>query len=1218
MSENVRSTSCRPSEHRSRRWITLMTIVAMFGFAGLVFANGGNNNAPKHASAPKLVPADPAIPGDDGPKAPGNVSAVPANDTCAGAIELFLGITQRFSSVDAADDYQTPATAACYPDLPNGQGQQTQVPTTAPGRDVVFKFTAPATDSYSFRIVINSVTNDFRNQNGVLYLVDGPGCFAAGTVSCLKGANRLQSRTLLSSVGTSDNHGEEVNCVSLTAGQTVYPVYDDANAGNAGNDPEIEVIKCVQEAEPNDTIAQANAYSCDLIGSSNVAPTAHCHGGANDTLACRRSGKLSATFVGQTDADCDPKCVGGPNTGLSCITDGFCNPGGVDVGAICSGVCVVDSVCHGGTNDGLPCTATCSGGPRAGQFCATGCNAAAFISMAITGTGLCVNPPITITGCGTGFACVQDNSCPGGGVCTIQDNEGDADFFNLGPVAAGSKIFTAIDANTSNDGDWRLRVTNSTDTLNFDDGDGNLTTGNHAPVIAGAVASGGDTYVKVSRSQPRVSEPYHLNAIVRPDLASAQLETEFNANGINNTIYYYWPGNTIAAEAVTAGGYLRGNFQALEADCFKFCVNKGDLMHWYGDGNPARTSPPSLSQLVQPIIYDSDSAGISNFIFGSEPRRNVLPSAPSAGLNGLSPWITSSYSEYRATYTGEIEVCFYEPSSRVTPTPRPGYAPGPWAASLGVNCGPVDDCTTIPADLSASKTVSPAGPYHTGDIVTYTIRIDNAGPGIAADVHFQDFQDPNTVYLGLEVLDGFDKDGDGVEGDNNHCYLKPTPGQNDAFVDCISASIAPGASVTYNLKVQINGCIGDVDIFNSATIDTRTPDPNTATCDVLNIFTGVFDTLPCENPSVSISATDIGTCNDLSCDAESCTANNCTAGDTCSGGVCNPGPAPNCDDGSICTEDSCDPATGCVNDSSQLGDLCDNGGADQCLEDFCDPVLFCQTRPVNCDDGNPCTDDSCDSGTGCVHVNNTSACSDGDACTTGDTCGGGTCNPGSAVNCDDGNACNGVETCDSGTGCVAGTPVVCTASDLCHDAGTCDTGTGLCSNPSNGRCHAQITSNAACSDFTSGTSVDLTQASYMTKGTAINSVTPGTAHYYSTIVAPSASFTITVSQAVAPGSACAFPNWPPLALQNAAQANLYSASCGHLNTSNSFDPGTGTLTMSVTGATTGETLILGVKYNTSSLKGTNVCRPHPTETYTISDSTGSGGSSDTLVLVPKN
>jgi hypothetical protein len=143
----------------------------------------------------------------------------------------------------------------------------------------------------------------------------------------------------------------------------------------------------------------------------------------------------------------------------------------------------------------------------------------------------------------------------------------------------------------------------------------------------------------------------------------------------------------------------------------------------------------------------------------------------------------------------------------------------------------------------------------------------------------------------------------------------------------------------------------------------------------------------------------------------------------------------------------------------------------------------------------------------------------------------------------------------------------------------------------------------------------LSEGTYLTKGTAINSTNPGVLFYYSTIVAPSASFTITVNQAIAPNSACTFPNWPPLAPQALSQANLYSASCGNRVTSNSFNPTTGTVTMSVTGATPGETLIIGIKYQTSTLKGTNVCRPHPTETYTFSDSLGNG---DSVKFVPKN
>jgi len=47
--------------------------------------------------------------------------------------------------------------------------------------------------------------------------------------------------------------------------------------------------------------------------------------------------------------------------------------------------------------------------------------------------------------------------------------------------------------------------------------------------------------------------------------------------------------------------------------------------------------------------------------------------------------------------------------------------------------------------------------------------------------------------------------------------------------------------------------------------------------------------------------------------------------------------------------------------------------------------LFCVPGGASCDDGNPCTTDSCNLGVGCVHTNNTAPCDDGSACTTSDT-----------------------------------------------------------------------------------------------------------------------------------------------------------------------------------------------------------------------------------------
>jgi hypothetical protein len=168
----------------------------------------------------------------------------------------------------------------------------------------------------------------------------------------------------------------------------------------------------------------------------------------------------------------------------------------------------------------------------------------------------------------------------------------------------------------------------------------------------------------------------------------------------------------------------------------------------------------------------------------------------------------------------------------------------------------------------------------------------------------------------------------------------------------------------------------------------------------------------------------------------------------------------------------------------------------------------------------------------------------------------------------------------------------------------------------NGTCPSRITpTGTTCSQFRSGTFSDLNAASYTTKGTVVNAATPGVMFYYTTIVAPSANFTITINQAIAPNSTCSFPNWPPLKPQSLAQANLYSASCGNRQSQNSFDPITGTLTMQVKNATPNETLIVGIKYQISDLKGTKVCRPHPVETYTFSDSFGG---SDSLPFVPRD
>jgi hypothetical protein len=99
----------------------------------------------------------------------------------------------------------------------------------------------------------------------------------------------------------------------------------------------------------------------------------------------------------------------------------------------------------------------------------------------------------------------------------------------------------------------------------------------------------------------------------------------------------------------------------------------------------------------------------------------------------------------------------------------------------------------------------------------------------------------------------------------------------------------------------------------------------------------------------------------------------------------------------------------------------------------------CAGLPVICDDGAPCTLDSCNAQSGCVHQPaDTGPCDDGSACTEGDACQAGVCAPGQPVDCSDGDACTGVETCDPAAGCAAGTPLPCDNSDLCDGQESCD------------------------------------------------------------------------------------------------------------------------------------------------------------------------------------
>lgn len=125
--------------------------------------------------------------------------------------------------------------------------------------------------------------------------------------------------------------------------------------------------------------------------------------------------------------------------------------------------------------------------------------------------------------------------------------------------------------------------------------------------------------------------------------------------------------------------------------------------------------------------------------------------------------------------------------------------------------------TTPSADVSVVKTLTTAGPYSVGQLVSFSIVVSNAGPSAAS---------------GVQVTDT-----------PSNLSITSVSGAGCAALPCTLASLASGASATITVTATINaqGAFG-----NSATATSSTPDPDPG--DNTDIDTG--STLPSADVSI--------------------------------------------------------------------------------------------------------------------------------------------------------------------------------------------------------------------------------------------------------------------------------------------------------------------------------------------------------------------------------
>jgi hypothetical protein len=212
-----------------------LLLVSLLAIPGKLIKSSAHQQKRQEVKTGRMRNSKPAIPT---PAAPD----VQPNDICTGAIPIALRQSVNGSLSTATNDYTLGCGVGCF----TGVGQTVS---TAPGRDVVYSFTAPATSNYSFKV--------FQNTPSDLVLYTSATCPVPGVVAATRASNR--NVTLVS---------EEVNCQALTSGQQVF-IFVDENAVGTSTTFRIEVSQCQPETEANDTPGTANPFIFGVEGSIN-------------------------------------------------------------------------------------------------------------------------------------------------------------------------------------------------------------------------------------------------------------------------------------------------------------------------------------------------------------------------------------------------------------------------------------------------------------------------------------------------------------------------------------------------------------------------------------------------------------------------------------------------------------------------------------------------------------------------------------------------------------------------------------------------------------------------------------------------------------------------------------------------------------------------------------------------------------------------------------
>jgi hypothetical protein len=206
---------------------------------------------------------------------------------------------------------------------------------------------------------------------------------------------------------------------------------------------------------------------------------------------------------------------------------------------------------------------------------------------------------------------------------------GDADFISLGTFAAGSRAFALVDGVAGNSNDFDLRITTSTDTLEYDDANADSLFGRFSGTVGGTPTPGSQIFARISHfSAATQAEPYRFYAIVQPPINTATAESE--------------PNDTIATADTASNRYFSGSLTvpapSIDVDVFSFTATAGEVIFLGLDSDPLRNNTPINARLAlldaggNLLVQVNDSSFFSDTISGAGSLTSTTPNSPAESL----------------------------------------------------------------------------------------------------------------------------------------------------------------------------------------------------------------------------------------------------------------------------------------------------------------------------------------------------------------------------------------------------------------------------------------------------------------------------------------------------------------------------------------------------------------------------------------------------------